>query len=259
MNDAPTCTALVLTVDQGVAGEVAASCADVDGDALTPSIAGQGSKGVASIVGGKLHYAPQPAATGADAFQYRAGDGHLQSGPATVSVTIKPAATPVNDPPRCADSSVSTTTTTPVSGVVRCTDADGDPVSYALAAGPAHGSLTFGADGSWRYTAASGFLGTDSFRYTAADGRGGAGGATVTITVVAAPDRRPPTCKFGFTGVDPYGRKIIDATVRDAESGIASITVTKAVNVNVQMPAFTVGTTSRSSCGRSRSIRRSPT
>ena len=31
--------------------------------------------------------------------------------------------------------------------------------------------------------------------------------------------------------------------MRDAESGIASITVTKAVNVNVQMPAFTVGTT----------------
>ena len=139
VNDAPTCAALTLTVDQGVAGEVAPSCADVDGDVLTPSIAGQGTKGVASIVGGKLHYVPQSAATGADAFQYRAGDGHIQSALAVVTVTIKPAATPANDPPRCADSTTSTTTTGPVSGVVRCTDADGDPVSYALAAGPVTG------------------------------------------------------------------------------------------------------------------------
>ena len=151
VNDAPECAALQLTVDQSVPGEIAPSCTDVEHDTLKPSIAGQGSKGVASIVGGKLHYAPQPAATGVDTFQYRAGDGHAQSAPALVTVTIKPAATPVNDPPRCADSTASATATTPVSGLVRCTDADGDPVSYALTAGPAHGSLTFGADGSWRY------------------------------------------------------------------------------------------------------------
>jgi aryl-phospho-beta-D-glucosidase BglC (GH1 family) len=39
------------------------------------------------------------------------------------------------------------------------------------ATGPAHGTLTMNADGSFRYAPASGFRGTDSFRYSAFDGR----------------------------------------------------------------------------------------
>lgn len=48
-------------------------------------------------------------------------------------------------------------------------DANGDALSARLLSGPAHGSLKFNANGSFRYTPAAGFTGSDSFRYVAND------------------------------------------------------------------------------------------
>src|SRR6185312_1488889 len=45
------------------------------------------------------------------------------------------------------------------------------PLTAVLAAGPAHGQLTLNADGSFSYTPAAGFYGTDSFTYQAFDGQ----------------------------------------------------------------------------------------
>ena len=50
------------------------------------------------------------------------------------------------------------------------TDADGDALTAVLIAGPAHGTLTLNADGSFTYTPAAGYNGTDSFTYRASDG-----------------------------------------------------------------------------------------
>jgi subtilisin-like proprotein convertase family protein len=49
-------------------------------------------------------------------------------------------------------------------------DPDGDELSAALLAAPAHGTATVEADGSFRYVPEPGFGGTDSFTYTASDG-----------------------------------------------------------------------------------------
>jgi VCBS repeat-containing protein len=53
-----------------------------------------------------------------------------------------------------------------------------------LATGPAHGTLTLNGGGSFTYTPAANFNGTDSFTYQASDGFLTSGVATVTITVV---------------------------------------------------------------------------
>jgi Bacterial Ig domain/Calcineurin-like phosphoesterase len=68
------------------------------------------------------------------------------------------------------------------------TDADGDALTASLTSGPANGTLTLNASGSFVYTPNSGFFGTDSFVYTASDSKGGAATATVTITVSASKD-----------------------------------------------------------------------
>jgi hypothetical protein len=66
-------------------------------------------------------------------------------------------------------------------------DADGDALTAAVAALPAHGTVFLSADGSFTYTPAAGFSGTDGFTYTASDGQAASAPAAVTITVKAQP------------------------------------------------------------------------
>jgi hypothetical protein len=63
------------------------------------------------------------------------------------------------------------------------TDPQGLPLSATLLNGTTNGSLSLGSDGSFTYTPASGFLGTDSFTYEATNGYVDSSPATVTITV----------------------------------------------------------------------------
>ena len=76
------------------------------------------------------------------------------------------------------------------------TDVDGDALSAIRVAGsgPANGTLTLNADGSFTYTPNAGFTGTDTFRYTANDGVVDSNVATVTLTVRAVGD--VPTVQF---------------------------------------------------------------
>src|SRR5207249_9796665 len=62
-------------------------------------------------------------------------------------------------------------------------DVDGDPLTAILISGPTHGTLTSNSDGSFSYSPAANFNGTDSFTYKANDGTADSGVATVTITV----------------------------------------------------------------------------
>ncbi len=67
-------------------------------------------------------------------------------------------------------------------------DADGDPLAAVLGTGPANGTLTLNADGSFTYTPNADFYGTDTFTYRANDGALDSNLATVTITVTAVVD-----------------------------------------------------------------------
>ena len=67
--------------------------------------------------------------------------------------------------------------------LVNDTDADSDPLTAVLDIAPAHGTVTLNADGSFTYTPAAGFIGTDTFTYIANDGFLDSDPATVTITV----------------------------------------------------------------------------
>jgi hypothetical protein len=66
-------------------------------------------------------------------------------------------------------------------------DADSDALTVRLAGDVAHGTLTLQPNGSFSYTPASGFTGTDEFTYAATDGKGESAVATVTIAVDEAP------------------------------------------------------------------------
>ncbi len=99
--------------------------------------------------------------------------------------------TGVNDAPVAVNDTASTAEETAVSGNVLGNDTDvdtGTTLTATLVASPAHGAVTLNADGSFTYTPAANFSGTDSFTYTASDGTAVSNVATVTITVTAVND-----------------------------------------------------------------------
>jgi VCBS repeat-containing protein len=69
------------------------------------------------------------------------------------------------------------------------TDLNGDALTVALQSGPAHGSLTLNADGSFSYTPVANYNGPDSFSYLVHDPSGAASNvATVSFQVAAVND-----------------------------------------------------------------------
>src|SRR5262249_33086904 len=71
---------------------------------------------------------------------------------------------------------------TPLTSALTATDADGDPLTFALVAGPAHGTVQLtAATGEYTYTPAADYNGLDSFTFKANDGSADSNVATVTI------------------------------------------------------------------------------
>ena len=66
------------------------------------------------------------------------------------------------------------------------TDPEGATLTAQLVTGPSHGTLTLNANGSFLYTPATNYSGSDSFTYRANDGVANSTVATVGITVLAA-------------------------------------------------------------------------
>jgi VCBS repeat-containing protein len=62
-------------------------------------------------------------------------------------------------------------------------DPNGDAITAVLVSGPAHGTLTLNANGSFVYKPALNYTGTDTFVYQAKDPLGLTDTATVTIRV----------------------------------------------------------------------------
>src|SRR5207237_816459 len=134
-------------------------------------------------------YTPYLNLNGSDRCTYHSNDGTPDSHVPTV--TISP--NTVNVAPVAANDSYSTNEDTPLTiaapGVVgNDTDVDSAVLTASLVTGPANGTLTLNANGSFTYTPALNFNGSDSFTYKANDGTTDSNVATVTIAVSAVND-----------------------------------------------------------------------
>jgi hypothetical protein len=137
-------------------------------------------------------YDPDPNYSGGDSFTFKAWDGANWSNTATVSITVEPVPDPPTANPDAWSVGVGGTLAVPAAGVLaNDTDPDSGTLTAALepATGPSHAaSFILNADGSFDYTHdGSGNL-ADSFQYRASDGGLTSGPATVTITVLPAPN-----------------------------------------------------------------------
>ena len=166
---------------------VLANDTDADGNSLTAAVVTSVSHGTLTLgANGSISYVPTAAYSGPDSFTYRANDGALDSNTATVSLTV----TATNSAPVAVADSYSTPKNTTLvvaaPGVLaNDTDADGNPLTAAVVANVAHGTLTLGANGSISYVPTAGYSGPDSFTYRANDGTVNSNTATVSLTVSA--------------------------------------------------------------------------
>ncbi len=163
------------------ASGVLANDIDPEGDPLSAVLDTDVSNGTLTLnADGSLTYVPDPNFNGADSFTYHVTDGSGQSNTATVTLNI----TPVNDVPTVQNLSVSVEQDSSVPVTLVGSDADGDPLTYAITSGPSNGSFT-GTAPNLTYVPNPGYNGPDSFTYTASDAVSTSSEGTGTITVFA--------------------------------------------------------------------------
>lgn len=219
VNQAPVANADAYSTSEDVSLAIPASGVlvndtDAESNPLTALLVTGPSHGTLTLgVDGSFTYTPDANFNGTDSFTYKANDGALDSNVATVSLTI----VAVNDPPvATADSYVTSedvSLTIPAKGVLaNDSDIEGDSLTAILVSGPAHGTVVLNSDGSFTYTPAANYNGTDSFTYKANDGVADSSTATVTLEITAVNDA-PTATSDNYTIAE-------DTTLSVAASGL---------------------------------------
>jgi hypothetical protein len=125
------------------------------------------------------------------------------------------------------------------------TDSNGNPLTSILVASPAHGVLTFNANGSFAYVPDANYSGPDSFTYKANDSAADSDVTTVSLTVTA------PIASVGATTLT-FGSQLVGTTsatqsVALTNTGNGLLTINAITIIGVQAAEFTTSTT----CGAS--------
>jgi hypothetical protein len=183
-NNNPVAEDMAFITDEDVPIQGTLSASDSDSDTLTYIIVTDGVKGAVSITDvntGAFIYQPHTNENGADSFPFKVNDGMIDSEIATVSITINP----VEDVPVALDMNITVDQNSSVSDNLMAEDGDDDPVIFTIEDLPAHGDVIINDEetGSFTYTPATNYYGSDFFTFTADDNKSVSLPATVWITI----------------------------------------------------------------------------
>ena len=217
VNDAPEAVNDSATTDEDTAEDIDVIANDTDVDntnaQLSVSSFTQPSNGaVTQNADGTLKYTPKADFNGTDSFTYKAKDASLDSNSAKVTITVRA----VNDAPVAKDNTYTTDEDTPLTveapGLLgNDTDVENDTLRVAdgnattadgisPVSGPADGTVTLNANGSFTYTPGANFNGSDAFTYRVCD------------------DGSPQKCSVETANVDVAINPINDAPVAKDDS-----------------------------------------
>ena len=132
---------------------------------------------------GTYSYTPMADYSGLDSFTFMVTDGDgAVSNVATVTLDI-------NSVPTSYDASATLDEDTPYSGTLMASDVEGDPMTFAVATGPAHGMVMVDpSTGEYTYTPDANYYGTDSFSFSVTDTLGATSNtATIDLTINEVP------------------------------------------------------------------------
>ncbi|MCP4848560.1 MAG: tandem-95 repeat protein [Verrucomicrobiaceae bacterium] len=146
---------------------------DVDGDVLSTNLLVPPASGEVQLnADGSFTYIPGLNFEGSDSFTYTLSDGSLED-QATVTINVIPGANdfPVISPDAYVTGEDMQLSVDPGAGVLaNDSDPEGEILRAVLDFLPANGSVIIASDGSFVYTPAPNFNGSDSFGYRAYDG-----------------------------------------------------------------------------------------
>ncbi|MAT98453.1 MAG: hypothetical protein CL608_15015 [Anaerolineaceae bacterium] len=168
------------------------SDADTGDTLVITAIGTTDNGGTAVLNNNQIDYTPAPNFFGSETFTYTVSDGRNGSDTATVTIEV----TAVNDVPTANDDSE---TASEESGTIQidvlANDEDidvGDVLTIDSVSAPDNGGTAVINNNQIEYTAATGFVGTETFTYTVSDGNGGSDTALVTMTIYVSHSNAAP-------------------------------------------------------------------
>ncbi len=235
-NHAPAATAASVSVDEDGALPIVLSGTDADGDPLTFQVTPP-SHGTLEGTPPSLTYRPTPLFHGTDAFTFTVSDGRLTSALATVQIEV----THVNHPPTALAGQAQAQEDGSVTFDLAGSDPDGDPLGFAVASPPSHGTLVL-AGASATYTPTPLWSGSDTFTFTVSDGQATSAPATVALAVThvnhppvavadaaLTPRDRPVTIDVLANDHDPDGDPLTPSLATPPTHGSAAVAGTRIV------------------------------
>ncbi len=125
---------------------------------------------------------------------------------------------PVNGAPTLTTTAITTDEDVNSSTQVAASDPDGNPLTFALATNPQHGTATLTATGALTYAPAANYFGPDSLGITVSDNAGAQVTGTINITVTGVNDA--PVLTSTNLAVDEDGRLTTQLAGTDAEGDV---------------------------------------
>lgn len=224
-NSIPVVDPLSTTVHWRGSAELQLSATDEDGDPTTFDMVSLPLLGTATWqdpADGTLRYVAAGSGTGIDNIAVRASDGYQYSAIESVTITL------TNTAPAAGTTSVELHWRGTQTAAAIASDADGDPLSFALEVAPAHGTATIDAStGVLTYEPAGAYTGNDSLTYSVTDGADKTDQVVQILLANAAPaaaDRdyniSPGTeVTSRFTATDADGDPLTYAVVNEPTQG----------------------------------------
>lgn len=207
---------LVTTLNAPGEVDVILNDSDPDNDSLTLTGHTDPLHGTVALSGRIATYTPDTGYLGLDSFTYSLSDGYGGIATGVVSVEI------IDQPPVAADDVLLATSDSPGTTNVLANDTDPDHDSLVVTSFTqgTHGSVAF-TGGVATYTAATSYVGSDSFTYTIDDGHGMTASAAVNVTV-SPPE---PSCAISISGpaTAVYGQSLHLVATAQCNTGAAEV------------------------------------
>ncbi len=222
INDIPMAGVQAVTVEEDSSKIIILSGNDIDGDSLTYSIVSGPLHG--SLGGGSVNhqvvYNPNPDYTGPDSFEFKVYDGHVDSSPALVTITV----TPFNDPPVLNQiGNFSIDELEELTFTANASDPEGATLIYSLSGNPEGTSINSSTgEFSWIPTEGQG-PGDYTFSVLVSDG---AKTDSEEITITVNEVNQAPTAESAFVSTNEDTDKVISLSASDIDLPANTLTYT---------------------------------